>query len=155
MKVTVVTISDRAYQGIYEDISGKEIENILYKKFKNIKINKIIVPDEREKIVEAFNESLSSDFILTTGGTGISERDITPEITQQFCEKQLPGISQILLLKSLEETPYAMLSRGYSGIKDKTIIVNFPGSVKAVKLCCKTLIPIMEHSIDMLLNKGH
>lgn len=155
MKVTVVTLSDRAYQGIYEDISGKEIEDILKNNIDNIIINRIIIPDEKEEILKVYNKSLDSDFILTTGGTGISDRDITPEVTEQFCDKQLPGISQILLFKSYEETPYAMLSRGYSGVKNKTIIINFPGSVKAVKFCTNIILPIMEHSIEMLHNKGH
>jgi len=162
MKVAVITISDRASQGIYEDLSGQTIQSILKENLtpscnqsSNIEITRIIVPDEKEQILGAFEKSKSADFIITTGGTGISERDITPEVTKQYCDRELPGIAETLRAESYRETLNAMLSRGYAGIKNKTIIVNFPGSVKAVTLCTKILIPIMDHSIKMLHNEGH
>ncbi len=155
MKVTVITISDRASKGIYDDLSGFEIIKILKKEFPDAQINKIIVPDEKVDILSTFKSHLDSDFIITTGGTGISPRDVTPDITEEFCEKALPGISEILRAESYKETPFAMLSRTYSGIKGKTIIINFPGSVKAVKLCTQKLIPIMQHAGKMMEGKGH
>jgi len=155
MKVTVITISDRASKGIYEDLSGPKITEILLEKIRNIQIKRTIVPDERTKIRNCLKLNLNSDFIITTGGTGISERDITPEICRQFCDKELPGISDIIRAESYKETPMAMLSRGFSGMKGKTIIVNFPGSVKAVTLCTKVLSKIMEHALKMIRGEGH
>lgn len=155
MKVTVITISDRASQGVYEDLSGPVIEKILKENIENIEVCRIIVPDEKNEVLNALKNAASSDFILTTGGTGLSKRDITPEICEEYCDKSLPGISEILRSESYKETPQAMLSRGYAGIKDKTVIVNFPGSVKAVTLCTKVLLPVMDHAIKMINNEGH
>lgn len=155
MKVTVLTLSDRASRGEYEDLSGPEIEKILLESYPDCKINRLIIPDERDPLEDALNQALGSDYIITTGGTGISPRDITPDICRNFCDKELPGISEILRSESYKETPQAMLSRGYSGLKDQTIIVNFPGSVKAVRLCTRVLIPIMNHSGKMLRGEGH
>jgi molybdopterin adenylyltransferase len=114
-----------------------------------------VVPDEAQAIVAAFQRNGQADFILTTGGTGISPRDVTPEATSNYCDRELPGIAEILRAESYKETPTAVLSRGYAGIKGNTIIVNFPGSVKAVRLCTQVLIPVMEHALSMLHGEGH
>jgi molybdopterin adenylyltransferase len=155
MKVTVITISDRASRGIYEDLSGPAIAKILQENIAHVDISRVIVPDEKDEILKALQEAALSDFILTTGGTGLSERDITPDVCAGYCDKSLPGIAEILRTESYKETPQAMLSRGYAGMKNKTVIVNFPGSVKAVTLCTKTLLPIMKHAIKMFNNEGH
>ena len=155
MKVAVITVSDRASKGIYEDRSGAKIIQILKDKITDINIDKEIVPDEKEEIFSALEKFLGYDFIITTGGTGISQRDVTPEVTKDFCEKELPGIAETLRFESLKETKTAMLSRGYAGIKGKTIVINFPGSVKAVTLCTNVIVPIMEHAIMMIEGKPH
>ncbi len=155
MKVAVITISDRASKGVYEDLSGPEIEKLLISKIPSCKIERVIVPDEAEEILKALETFKGFDFILTTGGTGIGPRDLTPNITEQYCDKELPGISETLRAESLKETNSAMLSRGYSGMKDNTIIVNFPGSVKAVNLCTKVLAPVMVHAVKMVKGEGH
>ncbi|MCK5673024.1 MAG: MogA/MoaB family molybdenum cofactor biosynthesis protein [Spirochaetales bacterium] len=155
MKVAVITISDRASRGIYEDLSGPEIENILNEMVPSSKTKRVIVPDEENDILEAFKSFKGYDFILTTGGTGIGPRDVTPNITKKYCDRELPGISETLRAESLKETNSAMLSRGYSGMKGNTIIVNFPGSVKAVRLCTRVIAPVMEHAVKMILGEGH
>lgn len=155
MKVSVITISDRAASGEYEDLSGPEIEKILKESFDTITVTRNIIPDEPERIKQALNESLDSNYILTTGGTGLSDRDVTPEISKEFCDKEIPGIAEALRAESYKETKNAMLSRGFAGIKNKTIIVNFPGSVKAVRLCTQTIVPVMQHAIAMLNNEKH
>ena len=155
MKVTVITISDRASKGIYEDLSGPAIEKIIKETIAAAEISRVIVPDEKDEILKALQEAASADFILTTGGTGLSRRDITPEVCREYCDSSMPGISEILRSESYKETPHAMLSRGYAGIKDKTVIVNFPGSVKAATLCTKILLPIMDHAVKMINNEGH
>lgn len=155
MRVTVITISDRAAAGEYKDRSGPEIEKILLGVLPAISVKRLVVPDKKEPITEAFQANLDADFILTTGGTGLAPRDITPEVTREYCERPLPGIAEFLRFESLKETQNAVLSRGSAGIKDKTIIVNFPGSVKAVRLCTNLLIPIMEHAVEMLHGGDH
>jgi molybdopterin adenylyltransferase len=155
VKVTVITISDRASRGEYPDRSGPEIVSILREEFPEIRVAVEVVPDEKQAIVAAFRRHRQADFVLTTGGTGISSRDVTPEATRGYCERELPGIAEALRAESYKETPTAVLSRGAAGIKGNTIIVNFPGSLKAVRLCTRVLIPIMEHALSMLRGEGH
>ncbi|MCK5154207.1 MAG: MogA/MoaB family molybdenum cofactor biosynthesis protein [Spirochaetales bacterium] len=155
MKAAVITISDRASKGIYEDLSGPEIEKILKELVPSCQIRRTIVPDEEKDILKALKLFEGYDFILTTGGTGIGPRDITPNVTEKYCDRELPGISETLRAESLKETNSAMLSRGYSGMKDNTIIVNFPGSVKAVRLCTSVIAPVMVHAVKMILGEGH
>ena len=155
MKVTVITISDRASRGEYPDRSGPEIVSILREAFPEVRVAVEVVPDEAEAIVAAFRRHRHADFVLTTGGTGISSRDVTPEATRGYCDRELPGIAEALRAESYKETPTAVLSRGAAGTKGSTIIVNFPGSLKAVGLCTRVLIPIMEHALSMLRGEGH
>jgi len=186
VRVHVLTISDRAAAGVYEDRSGPEIESVLREAIPASRITRTIVPDETDAIRDAIlaaagysspNDGLHSgttfwgtvsspgggetvlhnaaDFILTTGGTGISPRDITPEVTTALIERRLPGISEALRAASLRETPSAMLSRGEAGMIGQSIIVNFPGSVRACRLCTTTLIPVMQHALAMREGKGH
>ena len=155
MKVTVITISDRAAKGVYQDLSGPEFEKIIRKAYPDSEVIREIVPDEKEAVSAVFDRHAGSDYILTTGGTGISPRDITPEVTEAYCDRSLPGVAEVLRTESYRETKNAMFSRGYAGLKGNTIIVNFPGSVKAARLCAKTLVPVMEHGIKMILGKGH
>ena len=155
MKVTVITLSDRAFKGIYEDLSGPKITEILKEKYPEVNIRNIVIPDEKGELLDALQLNLDSDFIITTGGTGISERDITPEVCREYCDKELPGISEIIRAESYKETPMAMLSRGFSGMKGNTIIVNFPGSVKAVTLCTKVFATVMGHAVKMFRGEGH
>jgi len=153
--VSVITISDRSFRGEYPDRSGPEIVSILREAFPEVRVATEVVPDETEAIVAAFERNRQADFILTTGGTGISSRDVTPEATRAYCERELQGIAEALRAESYRETPTAVLSRGYAGIKGSTIIVNFPGAVKAVRLCTRVLIPVMEHALSMLRGEGH
>lgn len=155
MQVSVITISDRASRGEYEDRSGPAIEALIREQFPDAHIRRQVVPDDPERITAALHRQTGADFILTTGGTGISRRDRTPEVTARFCERDLPGIAEMLRAKSYQETPFALFSRGYAGVKGQTIIVNFPGSLKAVELCTRILLPIMEHGIRMLRGEGH
>ncbi len=155
MRVTVIAISDRAAQGVYKDRSGPEIENLMKEYLPAAKVDRLIVPDEPEKIKAAFEDQAGVDFIITTGGTGIGPRDVTSDVTQSYCDRLLPGIAEGLRSESYKETPQAMLSRGVAGTKGNTVIVNFPGSQKAVRLCTRLLVPIMEHAVDMMAGGGH
>ena len=199
MKAAVITVSDRASRGEYQDLSGPEIEALLEELIPGISIERCIVPDEPDALLGAFRNFTSSDtdpasepasdpkpltssdpgtgsenvpaatknrsinrsverpvdVIITTGGTGISPRDITPDITKQYCDKELPGIAEILRARSYQETSAAMLSRGYAGLKGNTLIINFPGSVKAVRLCTRVVAPELKHAMSMLRGGGH
>ena len=155
MTVAVITISDRASRGEYEDRSGPVIEKELAARFPGAEVRRLVVPDEPPAILAALQSFAGVDFILTTGGTGISARDVTPETTARFCDRELPGIAEALRAASLAETPAAMLSRGYAGLRGTTIVVNFPGSVKAVRLCMAVLGPVMEHALKMVRGEGH
>lgn len=155
LAVAVITVSDRAYRGEYEDLSGPKIKEIIEESIPKTDVNLVIVPDEKEEIQKAIIDNLDKDYIFTTGGTGLSPRDITPEVTRTICEKEIAGISEFLRRESYRETKYAVLSRGFSGMKGKTIIVNFPGSVKAVTLCARLMLPIMEHGKEMVRGGKH
>lgn len=160
MRILVITVSDRAFKGIYEDKSGDAIINLLKEYFikENLiyKIEKIIIPDEYDIILNTLKENKDNfDIIITTGGTGLSERDVTPEATRDFCKKEVSGISEYLRAESMKETLFASLSRGYCGINDKVFVVNFPGSEKGAIFCANLIIPLLSHIIDMMNGKGH
>jgi molybdenum cofactor biosynthesis protein B len=155
VRVAVITISDRASRGEYEDLSGPEVVAGVRTAFPDAEVSSRIVPDEPTQIMAALQAEAGSDFILTTGGTGISPRDVTPEVTARFCEKEIPGIAEMLRSRSYGETPAAVLSRGFAGMRGGTVVVNFPGSVKAVRLCMKELAPVMAHAMRMLRGEGH
>lgn len=155
LKAAVITVSDRASEGVYEDVSGSTIREILKEAYPDIELKSKVISDAKEKIIRAFEEHSDCDWIFTTGGTGISPRDVTPEAAEEFCDTPLPGISETIRAESYKETPNAMLSRGYAGRKGNTLIVNFPGSVKAVRLCTRIIIPIIKHAQEMIKGKGH
>jgi molybdopterin adenylyltransferase len=155
VKVAVITVSDRASRGEYEDLSGPEIERSVRELYPSAEVNRSIVPDEPGDIRAALQSHAGADFIITTGGTGLSPRDVTPEVTMRFCEKEVPGISEALRAQSYAETPAAMLSRGYAGLKGRTVVVNLPGSLKAVRTCMAVLGPVMEHALRMAGGGGH
>ena len=155
MKVLVLTISDRASQGVYEDKSGPEIEKILYKKLPDVLVERLIVSDDEAAIKEAFSSHQKKDVIITTGGTGIGPRDNTPDITEKFCDRMIPGIGEYLRHESLKQTTNAVLSRGSAGIKNNTVIINLPGSVKGASFCTGLLIPVLTHAVKMMHGEGH
>jgi molybdopterin adenylyltransferase len=155
LEIVVITVSDRAFRGEYEDLSGPKIREIILASDLPARVTLTVVPDEREAIHAAIMDNLDKDFIFTTGGTGISSRDITPEVTQEICEKSLPGIDEFLRRESFKETPFAVLSRGFSGMKAKTMIINLPGSVKAVTLCTNLMLPILAHAKKMVEGGKH
>lgn len=160
MRILVITVSDRAFKGIYEDKSGDAMINLLKEYFikENLiyKIEKIIIPDEYDIVLNTLKKNKDNfDIIITTGGTGLSERDVTPEATRDFCKKEVSGISEYLRAESIKETIFASLSRGYAGIKDKVFVVNFPGSEKGAIFCANLIIPLLSHIVDMMNGKGH
>ena len=155
MKVAVVTISDRASRGAYADLSGPEIERLVLARFPGAGVVRSVVPDEPAAILAALEAAAGADVVLTTGGTGLSPRDVTPEATRRFCDREAPGIAEALRAQSYPETPSAMLSRGYAGLRGSCLVVNFPGSPKAVRRCMDVLGPVVEHALRMIRGAGH
>ena len=157
MRVAVVTVSDRASAGVYADASGDEIERTLRERLAVVEVSRHLVPDDRALIQEALRGALEAgaDVVLTTGGTGLGPRDVTPEATRELCDREVPGIAEAIRMESLRETARAMLSRGYAGMRGKALIVNFPGSPRAVASCLAVLLPVMEHAVAMARGGGH
>lgn len=155
LKVAVITISDRASKGAYPDLSGPRIRAILEQLLPGTDISLTVVPDEAEAITRAITGNLDRDYILTCGGTGLSPRDITPEACASICDRAIPGISEWLRRESAKETPHAVFSRAYTGQKGKSIIVNFPGSLRGAELCATLMAGIMTHGRDMVHGGGH
>lgn len=155
MTVAVITVSDRASRGEYEDLSGPAMEAVFKELVPGITVEKAVVPDDQEAIVAALLRHAATDWIFTTGGTGPAARDRTPEATRLFIDREAPGLAEYLRLKSLEETPHAVFSRGVAGLRGGTFVVNAPGSVKAARLCARIFAPLLEHGRAMADGRGH
>lgn len=152
INVAVITVSDRSYSGEREDKSGKLLSEIVEQKLGNVLAYEVI-PDEIEMIKREILrcvDELKADIVITTGGTGISERDVTPDATGELLEKEMPGISEIVRIKGYEHTPMSLLSRAKAGVRGKSIIVNLPGSPKAVEESLDYIIPALKHGIEVL-----
>jgi len=155
LKVAVITVSDRAFRGQYADLSGPRIREILEQRLPGADISLTLVPDEAAALSQAITSNLDRDYILTCGGTGLSPRDITPETCARLCDRDIPGLSEWLRRESQKETPHAVFSRAYSGMKGRTLIVNFPGSLRGAELCATLMSGVMAHGRDMVLGGGH
>jgi molybdopterin adenylyltransferase len=154
MKIGRITISDRASAEIYEDRSGPEIEKVLGDFFGGeAKFESAIVPDEVDLISAAlkkFADELKCDLIVTTGGTGISIRDVTPEATRVVLEKELPGFGEIMRMQSFAKVKTAILSRAVVGTRGQSLIINLPGKPSAVRECLEILAPAMREGLAHL-----
>ncbi|MBU3104773.1 MogA/MoaB family molybdenum cofactor biosynthesis protein [Clostridium gasigenes] len=154
--VGIITSSDKGYAGEREDKSGQVIKDIVEANGFKVKKN-IVLPDDKEMLVSEFkymSDELDVNLILSTGGTGFSVRDITPEATKMIIEREAPGICEAIRWYSLQITKRAMLSRAVSGIRGKTLIVNLPGSPKACKEALDFVLEDIKHGIDILLGEA-
>ncbi|NLC04316.1 MAG: MogA/MoaB family molybdenum cofactor biosynthesis protein [Tissierellia bacterium] len=155
-KVGIITSSDKGSTGEREDLSGPIIAELVIAKGYEV-ISQIIVADEKRALVDAMvhmADDLGVDLILTTGGTGFSKRDVTPEATLSVCDRVASGIAEAIRYYSLSITPRAMLSRAVSGIRGDTLIVNLPGSPKAVKEALDYALDSIHHGLEILTNKA-
>src|SRR5262245_42227298 len=150
-RALVLTISDSAAAGKREDLSGPEAKRILEEAGFTVAGIEVL-PDERADIESRLRKASEEDFrlVVTSGGTGLSPRDTTPEATQAVIERPVPGIAELMRLESLKITPRAALSRAISGIRRGTLIINLPGSVKGVRECLTAVRPILAHAVDTL-----
>lgn len=152
MKVGVITASDKGYAGEREDLSGRKIVSIMTENGYEV-VKSVILPDDRQMLADEMLDMCDSGIhlILTTGGTGFSKRDVTPEATKMVIEREAPGIPMAILNYSLAITGRAMLSRAAAGIRGETLIVNLPGSPKAVEEALTYILPSLKHGLDILL----
>lgn len=157
IKVAVLTISDSCTEGSREDVSGQTIIDMLPEDAFEI-CEKKIVADDHEKIVnvlKSFSDEQAVDVVLTTGGTGLGPRDVTPEATASVCERMAPGFSEILRVEGFKKTTKAILSRGVAGVRKNSLIVNLPGSPKAVRECLEIILDVIPHAVKMMRGGGH
>ncbi len=152
IKVGILTISDKGSKGEREDLSGKVIEEVVKKINGEVKYYQII-PDEKEiiqaELIKAVDK-LHLDLILTTGGTGLAKRDVTPDATLAVIEKEVSGISEIIRSESFKKTNRAILSRGVAGIRKESLIINLPGSPKGVRESLEIVLEALPHGIEIL-----
>jgi len=151
--VGILTLSDKGSRGERVDLSGPAIKDIVTAAVECRVIKYEIIPDEKDLIVKKLIEwcdGAGVDVILTTGGTGLAVRDVTPEATLAVIEKEVPGIPEAIRAGTLSKTPTAMLSRAVAGIRKKTLIINMPGSPKAVKECLEIIVSALPHAVEIL-----
>lgn len=157
MRAAILTVSDRSAAGEREDQSGPVLEAVLNRMGWQVE-QRQIVPDTVESIKEVLTNWVDEsgvDLILTTGGTGLDPRDVTPEATEQVCQRMAPGIAEAMRAASLKITPHAMLSRAVAGIRGDTLIINLPGSPKGAKENLEVVLPALKHAIEVLQSSKH
>jgi molybdenum cofactor synthesis domain-containing protein len=152
IQAAVVTISDKGYTGEREDVSGPILADLVREMGADV-VRRSVVPDEREEIIRLLvnlADETGVDLVMTTGGTGVTPRDVTPEATRAVIKREMPGLAEVLRFEGYRKTPLAVISRGVAGIRGQTLIVNLPGNPKAVREGMETLTPILPHAVQMI-----
>jgi molybdenum cofactor synthesis domain-containing protein len=152
IRTAVITLSDKGSRGEREDESGKVIQEMVAAIGASID-HYSILPDERQVIIDALtrlSDSGAIDLVLTTGGTGVAPRDVTPEATRAVIDRELPGMAEAMRWVSLKKTPHAMISRAVAGIRKQTLIINLPGSPRAVRENLAVVLPAVVHAVEKI-----
>ena len=152
LNLGILTVSDKGWRGQRDDESGKAIrDNLSLLDSRVVKYE--VIPDERDviagKLAEWADEG-SVDIILTTGGTGLAQRDVTPEATLSIVDKVVPGLTEAMRAQTFTITPFAILSRAVAGVRGKCLIINLPGSPKGVQECLKVILPVIPHAVEII-----
>ncbi|HMJ68045.1 MAG TPA: molybdopterin adenylyltransferase [Cyclobacteriaceae bacterium] len=154
IRIGIINVSDRASQGIYEDIPGKAILATLKEYIKSEWEHVYaVIPDEQKLIEDTLIRMSDLEkccLVITSGGTGPSVRDVTPEATEAVCDKMMPGFGELMRTESLKHVPTAILSRQTAGVRNQTLIVNLPGKPKAIRQCLDAVFPAIPYCIDLL-----
>jgi molybdenum cofactor synthesis domain-containing protein len=148
----VITLSDKGSKGEREDRSGPLLVELLERMGARVEIRDLL-PDDQEQLSKRLQycaDTLHLDMVVTTGGTGLAPRDRTPEATSAILDRRIPGMEEVMRMKGLASTPRAVLSRGVAGVRGETLIINFPGSVKAVKENFEAIRPVIHHAIELI-----
>jgi len=154
-RIGIITVSDKGARGERVDESGPAIREMVKNLGEIVKYE--VLPDDLDRLIEAFidlSDRDSVDLILTTGGTGLSPRDNTPEATLAVINRHVPGLAEAMRAESLKKTGRAMLSRAVAGIRNRTLIINLPGSVKAVRECLEVILPELPHGLEIMTGRG-
>ncbi|MBI5249615.1 MAG: MogA/MoaB family molybdenum cofactor biosynthesis protein [Desulfomonile tiedjei] len=152
MRAGILTVSDRSSQGLREDASGPELERMLRSRGLDVTWT-AVVPDEVneiQRVLIRWADENCADLILTTGGTGLSPRDVTPEATIAVSHRLVPGIAEAMRAESLKKTPNAMISRAVAGIRGRSLIINLPGSPRGARENLEVVLPALEHAISKI-----
>ncbi len=154
IRIGILTVSDRASQGIYDDISGKAIEQTLAEYLTSPweKVYRLI-PDEQiliEQTLIELTDEMQCCLVVTTGGTGPAKRDVTPEATEAVCDRMMPGFGELMRTESLKYVPTAILSRQTAGLRGQRLIVNLPGKPSAIRQCLDAVFPAIPYCIDLM-----
>ena len=152
IRTAIITLSDKGSAGEREDRSGAVIREMVTAVGASVDHYEVL-PDERERIARvltALADSRGFDLILTTGGTGVAPRDVTPEATRAVIDREVPGMAEAMRAESLKKTPHAMISRAVAGIRGRTLIVNLPGSPAAVRENLAVILPALSHTVEKI-----
>ena len=155
--VAILTVSDSCSRGEREDVSGRTIEEMLPRDGFAV-AGRSIVPDDRDAIAAELvklADHAAVELVLTTGGTGFGPRDVTPEATASVCDRMVPGFGELMRLAGFKKTPNAVLSRAVAGIRGRALVINLPGSPRAVRECLEMILAVLPHAVEMLRGGGH
>ncbi|KJD35003.1 molybdopterin adenylyltransferase [Tamlana sedimentorum] len=154
IKIGIITVSDRASNGVYEDLSGKAIINTLNDYLtSNWQAIYKIIPDEQDVIEQTIIDMVDNEnccLVVTTGGTGPAKRDVTPEATEAVCNRMMPGFGELMRAESLKYVPTAILSRQTAGLRGSSLIINLPGKPKSIRECLDAVFPAVPYCIDLI-----